>query len=120
MILWWMLCAVFSGALGALKTGGKGAAIGIVVSLLLGPLGIFIMILYALFAPSKESVERVNTKRCPHCAERVSRAAKRCKHCGGNTETILCPSCKARLYKPDLPSGSESACSICQGPFLVP
>lgn len=120
MILWWLLCAVFGGALGALKTGGQGAAIGVLMSLLLGPIGILIMIFYALFAQSKESTERANSKMCPHCAERVAKAAKRCKHCGGITETIMCPNCQARLYKPDLPTGSVSACSTCQGQFLVP
>ena len=120
ILLWLLLCAVLGGALGAVKGGAQAIAGGILAGLLLGPIGVLVMVIFALIAPSKEAMERKNTRTCPHCAERIAKAAKRCKHCSGITELLSCPHCQTLLIRPDSPGGSLSTCPQCSTEFTLP
>ncbi len=119
VMLWLLLCAVMGGALGA-KGGAQAIAGGVLAGLLLGPIGVLVMVIFALIGPSKQSIEQRKTRPCPHCTEPVAKAAKKCKHCGGITELLSCPHCQTLLIKPDSPGGSLSACPQCRGEFAVP
>jgi hypothetical protein len=119
ILLMWLVFAVIGGALGV-KGGAQAVAGGVLVGLLLGPIGVLIMVIYALLGPSKESVELKRTRCCPHCAERIAKTAKRCKHCGGITEILSCPHCSALLIKPESPTGSLSSCPECREEFVLP
>jgi hypothetical protein len=72
----WFLCGIIAAAIGSKK--GE-AAIGLIVGLIFGPLGILFVIL---------STGR-HRKTCPLCMERIHRDA------------VVCPRCKR-----DLPKGS--------------
>jgi len=120
VVLWLLLCAVMGGALGAVKGSAQAIAGGVLAGLLLGPIGVLVMVIFALISPSKQSIEQRNTRACPHCAERIAKAAKKCKHCGGITELLSCPHCQTLLVRPDSPGGSLSMCPQCSGEFALP
>lgn len=63
----WFLCALIGAWVGSGKNETFG---GFMLGLLLGPLGLLI----AIISPG-------DRRACPHCAEKVLRAAKVCPHC---------------------------------------
>ena len=105
-ILYWLLCGVVGGAIGAMK-GRVGP--GVLLGVFLGPLGI----LLSIGLKNQKEIDKKHTKKCPYCAERVQKDAKMCKHCGKNVEIFRCPRCKKGLYRPELPPGSEFQCPVC-------
>lgn len=78
---------------------------------LLSPIG---LLLFLMCFSSQKELEKKRTKQCPYCAERVNIGAKVCKHCGHSVASIICPSCKTRLFKPEgaIP-GQKIPCSKC-------
>lgn len=69
------------------KEKGYEPALGIVLGLFLGWIGVLVA---AVLSP-KDSRAVGPTKVCPHCAERVQWAAKVCKHCGRDVEALSLP-----------------------------
>lgn len=109
VLLCWIVFGMIGGGIGASK-GRAGA--GIVLGILLGPLGL--LIVPAL--KSQKELDRKNTKKCPYCAERVAKAAQLCKHCGQGLQTFSCPHCNADLVKPlGAPPGATFSCEKCSG-----
>jgi hypothetical protein len=113
IFLWWIFCAIVGGAIGAIK-GRVGA--GILWGALLGPIGV----LAACCLTNQKQIDKKTTKKCPYCAERIQKGAKICKFCQKGVETIGCPSCKAKLYRPEGASGSTCNCPSCSNPFILP
>jgi hypothetical protein len=80
-VIVWLVCAFIGMGIG--KSKGKGA-LGFILGLLLGPVGIIII------AVSKEDTAVVESaavssgemRKCPFCAELVKTEAVVCKHCG--------------------------------------
>jgi hypothetical protein len=63
------------------RNKGNNSCLGMIVGLLLGPIGLLIV----FFLPDNElgKLKRSgNTKQCPNCAEYVKPEARVCKHCG--------------------------------------
>lgn len=77
MYFWsWVLFGAVIGSIAGVKRGFSP-----VVGLAVGAfLGIFSPLLFVVSGLTKAG--DLNTKTCPHCAERVKAAAKVCKHCG--------------------------------------
>jgi hypothetical protein len=57
---------------------GRSAWWAMLLSLLLGPVGI----IAALFVPAAKSTGSKGWKKCPWCGEVIRRQAVVCKHCG--------------------------------------
>ncbi|MFN7609578.1 MAG: zinc ribbon domain-containing protein [bacterium] len=77
-IIW--IAIGFVGALIA-KNKGNSSCLGMIISLILGPIGLLIV----FFLPDNEwgKLKRSgHTKQCPYCAEYVRPDAQVCKHCG--------------------------------------
>ena len=112
-ILWWIVFAIIGGAIGAMK-GRVGP--GILLGVLLGPLGI----LFSLGLTSQKDLDKKSTRKCPYCAERIQKKAKVCKHCHKSVESLICPSCQARLMKPDAARGTVFKCPSCAASVRLP
>jgi hypothetical protein len=113
LLLWSFFWAIIGAGFGVIQ-GRVGG--GIILGAVLGPIGIFIL----MCLDSKKVSDAKNTKKCPHCAERIQRRAKICKHCGSSVEIITCPTCDEKFYKPEMPSGSPVECSACKNEFSLP
>jgi hypothetical protein len=80
MFLAWV---VFGAAVGALAGAQRGFSpiVGLAAGAVLGFLAPLLF-----FVSGVSSRGDLDTKVCPHCAERVKTAAKVCKHCGRSLE----------------------------------
>ena len=81
-ILFW---GVIFGGVGQMIAARRGmrASKGILLGLLLGPIGwILLAVLPTSDAEQERSHQRQGHKRCPQCAEWVKRGAKVCRFCG--------------------------------------
>jgi len=91
LVFWAIIGAIVGGIIGDRK--GRGGA-GVVLGLLLGPIGWLIIALGPDYKTERES------KKCPFCAELVKKEAKVCKHCGrdfpGADTHVDIPPLKAR------------------------
>lgn len=79
-----LVCAALAGTIAGMR--GASVALGVIVGLLLGPIGVLI----ACVLPRRR-VETVATgapmKRCPFCAEAIQPAARVCRYC--NRELVV-------------------------------
>jgi len=116
IILSWIFCAILGGGVGATK-GRAGE--GILWGALLGPFGVFC----ALFLKNQKLIDKKkelkNTKKCPHCFERIKKSARICRFCNGGVEMIHCPYCKIDLLRPNVPIGSFCECFSCRKSFKI-
>jgi hypothetical protein len=75
--LFWAIVGGLVGAVIGERKGRTGE--GVVLGLLLGPIGWLVV----GFGPNyKQAKEAKESKKCPFCAELVKREATVCKHCG--------------------------------------
>ena len=110
-IIWFVVWALIGLAIGAAK-GRLGECI--LACVILGPIGFLLCCCLTHQRELDKKKERKNSKRCPHCAEYVAKEAKICKHCRSSVETISCPGCKTRLFKPDgVTPGAKLPCPKC-------
>ena len=70
VLIFWSICGIVAAIIGSQKSGALGAAFGLLVGFLLGPLGV----LWALVSPGQ-------TRQCPECRKRVDKRASRCPYC---------------------------------------
>lgn len=76
-MLWaWLLFGATIGALAAQKKGFS-PIVGIAVGAFLGGLSPLLFVVSGL-----TSAGDLDSKKCPHCAEKVKAEARVCKHCG--------------------------------------
>ncbi|MFA7287211.1 MAG: GlsB/YeaQ/YmgE family stress response membrane protein [Patescibacteria group bacterium] len=87
IMIFWIVCAILAGAIGAMK---NRTPLGIILGVLLGFIGVLII----LFVPKSglaqtntvgsnapNPTDSTDTRKCPFCAEVVRIEAKICKHC---------------------------------------
>lgn len=67
VLIFWVVCGIAGAVIGSTK---DQVVIGFLAGVLLGPIGVLIVILFA-----------GRGKRCPHCAELIKPNAAVCKHC---------------------------------------
>ncbi|NBW76012.1 MAG: zinc ribbon domain-containing protein [Sphingomonadaceae bacterium] len=87
-VVFWILC----GVLGAVIASSKGAsgAIGFLLGLLFGPIGVIITFFMGSEAAQVDKkVSNGTMKKCPRCAEAVLPDAHVCKHCGHEFEGVM-------------------------------
>ncbi|NPV67108.1 MAG: zinc ribbon domain-containing protein [Anaerolineae bacterium] len=81
-IIIWLLFGLIAGYINHNK--GNPFAMGCLLGVLLGPIGLLIAL---ISGRNEEELERRGvvvgqTRHCPYCAELVKAEAKVCKHCG--------------------------------------
>ena len=86
-----LVLAVFWGGCGLIcanmaKKNGRPAEIWFLVGFLLGPLGIFAVLLLGpdQEALKKAGLEQGELRKCPRCAEVVQATAVKCRYCGSD------------------------------------
>jgi hypothetical protein len=106
MFILWIACGIIAAAIGH----RKGEAIGgLVIGLMLGPLGIIIALL------SKGS-----RKECPYCKELIHKDATVCPRCQRDiyqSFSIQCPSCGTGGHVSENMSEGEVECPSCKKTF---
>jgi len=86
-LLVWLACGVIAGAI--TQQRGRGELLGLIVGLLLGPIGLVVVLLTPVDAAEAERRQLADGQAiaCVWCAELVRPGAIVCKHCGRDIPT---------------------------------
>lgn len=80
LLFFWALCGVLAAVIANQRNGS--AALGCVIGVLLGPIGILIAcFIGSPTSPPPRTQDEGPRKRCPDCAEWVLPEARVCRHC---------------------------------------
>lgn len=78
LVIWWVLFGITAGVIAAAKSqNAAGFFLGLLVGILLGPLGVIIV----LFVKPTKKKQMEGKRICPHCREPMHAEATVCPHC---------------------------------------
>jgi hypothetical protein len=109
LFILWIICGIAAAVVASSK--GRSGFGWFILGVALGP---FALLMVGFMPKLEPEAVRVDTRKCPYCAEFIKPEAIVCKHCGRDVEPVQAEEEKPRRFTKDAGRGDDwKQCPVC-------